>query len=612
MPSLWKKCKGNRISRLVADIQTTPKRGGSLVVETGFPTSLVDLFVKNCDKLKKSKSRKPKSKSKKTPITEDDDDVDEQQQQQKKKQNLASVSCKIESFSKFEVPRCSNVRNCQQNVAKIDLFVEEIVAHENPVVEMYHDDSCKNEGSGEKIGVVRSNNMVLLSILMVVVVFIVVLCAKRWFLALFTLVFLLLLLLEYEGNSVLRLFKPCEKVVWMLVLKGALVVGVALYTKWFVAGITFGALLLLLLEYAAGNSGFRLFEPCHYAKWKLQGILLHRDSFQQRRGFGERIGSKGRGVLTRSFLIGSKRNLCIEGEDDVSSSIDFEQEGAEIEDLSRRKFELDSKSGVSSNREDEKASSKGKIEQGIGESIEDLSRREFEPESKGGVFSNRENEKASSKGKIKQGIEESIEEETEKKPIYEILDLELNYSKYTRSSKLRGYVDLLGGKRAIGGREIACEESEIINQKDKNKKSKKFWKKFVPKKMHKKKKLEREGEHYATYTDGIQDTGSDLEEEDEQEECEQEITDGEGSTTLSLVDEDECGIDNFEAARTCLIEMLQLVNKTNKPCEMVKEKEWNYKYLTTMMIPLTGLIGGRMFAVVLTIICCLVFKMVRG
>ncbi|KAM7258791.1 hypothetical protein ACFE04_014532 [Oxalis oulophora] len=64
MPSLWKKKingKGrggsSRISRLVADLQS-PKRGGSLVVETGFPTSLIDLFVKNRDRLREKKIKK--------------------------------------------------------------------------------------------------------------------------------------------------------------------------------------------------------------------------------------------------------------------------------------------------------------------------------------------------------------------------------------------------------------------------------------------------------------------------------------------------------------------------------------------------------------------------
>ncbi|EOY25528.1 Ethylene-responsive nuclear / ethylene-regulated nuclear protein (ERT2)-like protein [Theobroma cacao] len=58
MPFPWKKAKVTRISRLVADLHQSPKRGGSLVVETGFPTSLIDLFVKNRDRLRKSSKRK--------------------------------------------------------------------------------------------------------------------------------------------------------------------------------------------------------------------------------------------------------------------------------------------------------------------------------------------------------------------------------------------------------------------------------------------------------------------------------------------------------------------------------------------------------------------------
>ena len=57
MPLPWKKARVGRISRLVADLQS-PKRGGSLVVETGFPTSLIDLFVKNRDRLKTARRRR--------------------------------------------------------------------------------------------------------------------------------------------------------------------------------------------------------------------------------------------------------------------------------------------------------------------------------------------------------------------------------------------------------------------------------------------------------------------------------------------------------------------------------------------------------------------------
>ncbi|CAL9226222.1 unnamed protein product [Arabidopsis halleri] len=58
MPLPWKKSKSSRISRFVSDLQQSPKHGGSLVVETGFPTSLIDLFVKNRDRLKKSASKR--------------------------------------------------------------------------------------------------------------------------------------------------------------------------------------------------------------------------------------------------------------------------------------------------------------------------------------------------------------------------------------------------------------------------------------------------------------------------------------------------------------------------------------------------------------------------
>ncbi|CAJ1963006.1 unnamed protein product [Sphenostylis stenocarpa] len=58
MPFPWKKNRVPRISQIVADLQS-PKRGGSLVVETGFPTSLIDLFVKNRSRFRKHRSRKP-------------------------------------------------------------------------------------------------------------------------------------------------------------------------------------------------------------------------------------------------------------------------------------------------------------------------------------------------------------------------------------------------------------------------------------------------------------------------------------------------------------------------------------------------------------------------
>ncbi|XP_010434262.1 PREDICTED: uncharacterized protein LOC104718251 [Camelina sativa] len=67
MPLPWKKSKSSRISRFVTDLQQSPKHGGSLVVETGFPTSLIDLFVKNRDRLKKQSSKRVNNNNNKTP-----------------------------------------------------------------------------------------------------------------------------------------------------------------------------------------------------------------------------------------------------------------------------------------------------------------------------------------------------------------------------------------------------------------------------------------------------------------------------------------------------------------------------------------------------------------
>ncbi|KAL7131178.1 hypothetical protein ABFS83_13G181000 [Erythranthe nasuta] len=62
MPFPWKKVKSTRISQFVNDhLHNSQRRrdGSSLFVETGFPTSLVDLFIKNRQKLKKSSKKKP-------------------------------------------------------------------------------------------------------------------------------------------------------------------------------------------------------------------------------------------------------------------------------------------------------------------------------------------------------------------------------------------------------------------------------------------------------------------------------------------------------------------------------------------------------------------------
>ncbi|XP_074290779.1 uncharacterized protein LOC141617480 isoform X2 [Silene latifolia] len=71
MPSLWKKQKGSKISRLVVDLQTTsPKRREALIVENGVSPSMVDVFGKSKDKLHKlSLKKKHRSKKHNTSLT---------------------------------------------------------------------------------------------------------------------------------------------------------------------------------------------------------------------------------------------------------------------------------------------------------------------------------------------------------------------------------------------------------------------------------------------------------------------------------------------------------------------------------------------------------------
>ncbi|KAG6473137.1 hypothetical protein ZIOFF_067044 [Zingiber officinale] len=66
-PNLWKRFRaggsGSEVSRLLAGLRP-PEQRGSLVVQTGFPTSLADLVVKNRGRLKKPSRRKKPQPSK--------------------------------------------------------------------------------------------------------------------------------------------------------------------------------------------------------------------------------------------------------------------------------------------------------------------------------------------------------------------------------------------------------------------------------------------------------------------------------------------------------------------------------------------------------------------
>lgn len=70
MPFSWKKkTRCTRFSQLVADHLQSPKHGGSLVVETGFPTSLIDLYVRNRGRFRKSSAKKQKGNDSPNPLS---------------------------------------------------------------------------------------------------------------------------------------------------------------------------------------------------------------------------------------------------------------------------------------------------------------------------------------------------------------------------------------------------------------------------------------------------------------------------------------------------------------------------------------------------------------
>ncbi|CAI9301262.1 unnamed protein product [Lactuca saligna] len=70
MPFSWKKkTRCTRFSQLVADHLQSPKHGGSLVVETGFPTSLIDLYVRNRGRFRKSSAKKQRENDSQTSLS---------------------------------------------------------------------------------------------------------------------------------------------------------------------------------------------------------------------------------------------------------------------------------------------------------------------------------------------------------------------------------------------------------------------------------------------------------------------------------------------------------------------------------------------------------------
>ncbi|KGN65904.1 uncharacterized protein LOC105436120 [Cucumis sativus] len=184
MPLLpWKTTRASRISQIVADLHS-PKRASSLVVETGFPTSIVDLFVKHRDRLRKHSARRKSKKKKKITKNEFHDS--------------------IAQLSPLELDSIGSSGSC---VLRGNLEIEDL------------DEARKCSGRGcEPIrdrtetcvvgGDAASGNGFCLFVLKMFVVAVLALSAKKLVVGI-TLSAFLLFLLEFLGTRIVRFFKPC-------------------------------------------------------------------------------------------------------------------------------------------------------------------------------------------------------------------------------------------------------------------------------------------------------------------------------------------------------------------------------------------------------------------
>ncbi|KAF7151191.1 hypothetical protein RHSIM_Rhsim02G0163100 [Rhododendron simsii] len=202
---LWKKAaKCNRISKLVSDhIHSPHKRGGSLVVETGFPTSLVDLFVKNRDRLKKPSKKKKKFDQESIPMP-----------------NSPSVS-PVSENSELGLPSVRvNLASEKVNLGSSNRFGNEIVEIEERGLVV--------DGGGGGGGEVVAANSVLVAILKTFLVVILAMGTKQFVVGI-TMSAFLLLFMEYAGKHLGWVLKPClesqkslvERVVCLFGIKGA-------------------------------------------------------------------------------------------------------------------------------------------------------------------------------------------------------------------------------------------------------------------------------------------------------------------------------------------------------------------------------------------------------
>jgi len=199
MPFPWKKDKVSRFSRIVADLQS-PKRGNSLVVETGFPTSLVDLFVKNRERLKKPTGKKKKKKKKR------------QQQLQEVEEELV-ISDPIFVSSSIELVDSPGPIQNLENMESFDVC--DLVSQLLPVVEDEEDVEDVEDVDDVKVTDKKCWNekekRLLFVVLKMFLVVVLGLSTKKLVVGI-TMSAFVLIFLEYVGKHVLCFLKPCLNV----------------------------------------------------------------------------------------------------------------------------------------------------------------------------------------------------------------------------------------------------------------------------------------------------------------------------------------------------------------------------------------------------------------
>ncbi|KAK9267948.1 hypothetical protein L1049_010385 [Liquidambar formosana] len=192
MPLPWKKARVTRISRLVADLHS-PKHGGSLVVETGFPTSLIDLFVKNRDRLKKPSSKKKRRLEISDPVTLSAPPLD-----LRLNSSAASDGFWGSAVSRIETHGC---RNREEEARDFGAAGGVLVVDDRQLVVV---------GEGGYGGVEGPKaSGVFWAILKVFIVVVLALGTKKLAVGI-TMSAFVLLFLEYAGKHVVCLLKPCS------------------------------------------------------------------------------------------------------------------------------------------------------------------------------------------------------------------------------------------------------------------------------------------------------------------------------------------------------------------------------------------------------------------